>query len=222
MKRFSNTARHAGTALSLSLMLLGTCHAAAADATLENFTGTITRYLAERGHVCLAKYEWPVYVTKQDQAAKTRDAVQMPVLEKLGLVKGLDTPVEGTDNDGKKIRAQARQYSLTEEGNKYYLHKPVVVATAGQQTTHPADFCVATLTLDKVVGWEPPVKQGDDTRTSVLYTYRIDPAPWTRDAEFQRVFPMVARLVESAGTLQLREGVRLTKDGWVAEELFKR
>ncbi len=188
----------------------------------ENFTKTINSYLAERGHLCLAKYEWPIYVSDQDKTTNSRDAVQMPVLEQLGLVKGTAMTVERTGEDGAKISAPGRQYALTDEGKKYYVHQPVVVATSTKQVTHDADFCVATLTLDKVVGWEPLVQQDGTTRTSVLFTYKIDPAPWTKNPDFQRVFPMVTRVVEGAGTMQLREGVRQTKDGWVAEEFFQR
>lgn len=213
MKRFVKAARGAGIAVSLSALMLGSCLANPAEPNRENFTGAVKNYLAERGRLCLAKYDWPITVTVADQAAKARNAVQMPVLEKLGLVKG---------EDGTMNLVQARRYTLTDEGQKYYIHSPVVVATATQSTTHEADFCVATLTLDKVVGWEKPQTQDGETRTSVLFTYKIDPVPFTKDEEFRHAFPMVTRVVEGAGTMQLREGMRLTKDGWVAEELFKR
>lgn len=225
MKRYSITARSAALAVSLfTLMLLGACHSKQnlGEPNMENFTNTINSYLAQRGHLCLAKYDWPIYVADADKAGRSRDAVQLPVLEKLGLVKGTDMTVERTDNDGNKITAPGRKYELTDDGKKYYLHTPVVVATATKQVTHDGDFCVATLRLDKVVGWEPPVKRNGETRTSILYTYRFDPAPFTRDADFQRVFPMVTRVAEGAGTMQLREGVRLTADGWKAEEYFVR
>lgn len=193
----------------------------AQDANRDNFTVAVNNFLAQRGHLCIGKYDWPVYVVDADKANHTRDSVQMPVLEKLGLVSGKDMMVEGHDN-GKKIVAHARQYQLTKEGQKYYLHIPEVVATATTRVTHPADFCVATLTLDKVVGWEKPVQRNGETMTSVLYTYRIDPAPWAKDPEFLRVFPMVERVIEGEGTLQLREGMHLTSKGWVADEIFRR
>jgi hypothetical protein len=60
------------------------------------------------------------------------------------------------------------------------------------------------------------------TATSVVYTYKIDPAPWAKDADAQRVFPMIKRVIEGAGTMQLREGVHLTSKGWVADEVFVR
>ena len=205
------------------LFLLSACQNKQAEPNAENFTKTINSYLAERGHLCLAKYDWPIYVTDQDaQDAHARDAVQMPVLEKLGLVKSTAMALERTAGDGATIKAQGRQYVLTDEGNKYYLRKPVVVATARKVVTHDADFCVGTLTLDKVVGWEPPQTRDGQTKTSVLYTYKFAPAPFTQDADFRRVFPMVTRVIEGQGVMQLREGVRLTKDGWVAEEFFQR
>ncbi|WP_233833830.1 hypothetical protein [Paraburkholderia sp. ZP32-5] len=223
MMRRSTAVRLAGGALSLiALTLFAGCHDKSQDASRENFTAAINGFLAQHGHMCLAKYDWPIYVTTDDTANGTRDALQMPVLEKLGLVKGKNVQAERTDADGKKIYANARVYELTPEGQKYYLHIPEVVATATKTVTHPADFCAASLTLDKVVGWEKPMQLNGKTVSSVVYTYKIDPAPWAKDADAQRVFPMVKRVIEGAGTMQLREGVHLTSEGWVSDEVFQR
>ena len=211
--------RRASAAL-LAMTVCTASHANPQDTNRENFTAAVNTFLAQRGHLCVAKYTWPIYVLDSDKG-HTNDAVQMPVLERLGLVTGKDMTVQGTDK-GKKVIAHARQYQLTQEGKKYYLHIPEVVATATQRVTHPADLCVATLTLDQVVGWEKPVQRNGALMTSVVYTYKIDPAPWTKDPDFQRAFPMVTRVVEGAGTLQLREGMHLTKTGWVADEIFQR
>ncbi|MBN3803951.1 hypothetical protein GXB81_12935 [Paraburkholderia sp. Ac-20336] len=223
MTRRTTAVRLAGGALSLfALTFVAGCHDKSQDANQENFTAAINDFLGQRGHLCLAKYDWPIYTTTDDRTAGTRDAVQMPVLEKLGLVKGQDMMVERVDAGGKKITAAARQYELTDEGKKYYLHIPEVVATGTSRVTHPADFCAATLTLDKVVGWERPMQLDGKTVTSVVYTYKVEPAPWAKDADAQRVFPMVKRVIEGAGTMQLREGMHLTSKGWVADEIFQR
>jgi hypothetical protein len=223
MTRRSTAARFAGGAICLiALTLFAGCHDKSQDVSRENFTATVSNFLAERGHLCLAKYDWPIYTTTDDMAAGTRDAIQMPVLEKLGLVAGKNVAVERTDKNGKKITANARQYQLTAEGEKYYLHIPEVVATAASRVTHPADLCAGTLKLDKVVGWERPMQVDGKTATSIVYTYTIDPAPWAKNADAQRVFPMIKRVVEGAGTMQLREGVHLTSTGWVADEVFLR
>jgi hypothetical protein len=208
-------------AVTLTLPLLAGCHDKSQDVNRENFTTTISDFLAKRGHLCLAKYTWPIYVTTDDQAAGTRDAVQMPVLEKLKLVSGKDVMVERTDETGKKITATARQYQLTDEGRKYYVHFPEVVRTATTHETHQDDFCAATLTLDKVVGWERPAQVDGKTATSVIYTYKIEPAVWAQNADAQRVFPMIKRVIEGAGTMQMREGVYLGPKGWVADEVYK-
>ncbi|MGI4812873.1 MAG: hypothetical protein ACRYG5_06960 [Janthinobacterium lividum] len=222
MRRISSARLACGAVALITLTLLAACHDKTQDASRDNFTATINDFLSKRGHLCLAKYDWPIYVTTDDQAAGTRDAIQMPVLEKLGLVSGKDVVVQRTDETGKKITANARQFQLTAQGEKYYLHIPEVVATATTRVTHPADFCAATLTLDKVVGWERPAQVDGKTATSVIYTYKIEPAPWATDADAQRVFPMIKRVIEGAGTMQLREGVYLTSDGWVADEVFQR
>ena len=69
-------------------------------------------------------------------------------------------------------------------------------------------------------GWEPPRTIAGRTVSSVLFSYRIaDPAPWTHTPDVRRAFPMVMRAIDNAGTLQLRLGVHLTPQGWVADEL---
>lgn len=224
MKNSINLARRAHFfAIFLLAALLCACHTNKDDVSQENFTRVIKNYLSERGHLCLGKYDWPIRVSDQDaETTHSRDAIQLPVMEKLGLVKSTAMMLERTDNNGVKITAPGRQYELTAEGKKYYLHSPIVIAKGGETITHEADFCVATLTLDKVISWEKPQTQGGETRSSVLYTYKIEPAPFTKDADFQRVFPMVTQAINGAGTSPLREGVRLTKDGWMAEKFFQR
>ena len=185
-----------------------------------NFTAAVTDYLAQRGHLCIAKYDWPIDVTDADRQSHSPDAQQLPLLETLGLVTGRDASVTRKAADGTSTTLPAREYALTAAGQKYYLHVPVVVATATQRVTHPADFCVATLALDRVFGWEKPLTIEGRTVSSVLFSYRIvDPAPWTRTPDARRAFPLVMRAIDNAGTLQLRLGVHLTPDGWVADEL---
>lgn len=183
--------------------------------TRANFTAAVDDYLAQRGHLCVAKYDWPIAVTDADRRARSLDAQQMPVLETLGLVTGRDARVTR-----RGATLPAREYALTAEGRKYYLHVPVVVATATQHVTHPADLCVARLSLDRVFGWEPPQTIAGRTVSSVLFSYRItDPAPWMATQDARLAFPMAMRAIDNAGTLQLRLGVHLTPHGWVADEL---
>ena len=201
------------------LALLAACHNPQAQVpNRANFTAAINDYLAQRGHLCLAKYEWPITVTAADRQARSLDAQQMPVLEALGLVTGHDVGEAHEGAVGAAAAQPAREYALTTEGQKYYLHVPVVIATATRHVTHPADFCVATLSLDHLIGWEKPQPLDGRTVTSVLFTYNIAPAPWTQTPDARRVFPVVTHAVENAGTQQLRLGVHLTKRGWIVDE----
>ena len=100
---------------------------------------------------------------------------------------------------------------LTDEGKKYFIAHDV----AGQ--TGHADFCAARLTLDKVVSWEAQKEDGKDpSEVIVTYTYKVDAAPWTHDADVQKAFPMVDRVVRGAGTMQLKQSFKHTDSGWVA------
>ncbi len=178
-----------------------------------NFRAAVEDYLARRGHLCLAKYEWPIAVTEADRQAHSAVAQQMDLLETLRLVTSRAA-------NGSATARPAREYALTAEGSKYYLHVPVVVSTATQHVTHPADFCVARLSMDRLFGWEKPLESDGRTVSSVLFSYRIvDAAPWLRTPDARRAFPMTLRSIDNAGTLQLRLGVHLTPQGWVADEL---
>jgi uncharacterized protein involved in response to NO len=197
------------------------CHSEKTQApTRGNFTAALDDYLARRGHLCVAKYDWPIAVTEADRQARTLDAQQMPFLEAVGVVSGRDASATRQAADGTRATVPAREYALSAEGRKYYLHVPVVVATPAQRVTHPADLCVARLALDRLFGWEKPQSVGGRSVTSLLFSYRIvDPAPWMQTADARRAFPMAMRAIDNAGVLQLRLGVHLTPDGWVADEL---
>jgi len=205
----------------LVLAALSACHDEKAQAaSRDNFTAAVTDYLAQRGNLCVGKYDWPIAVTEAERRAGSLDAQQMPYLEKLGLVAGRATQVARMASDGTTSTLAAREYALTDAGRKYYLHVPIVVATPTQRTTHPADLCVAKLSLDRVIGWEKPATNNGRLASSVLFSYRIvDAAPWLQTPDARRAFPMAIRAIDNAGTLQVRLGVHLTPDGWIADEL---
>jgi hypothetical protein len=202
------------TALLMASALLAGCdNEAARFPNRDNFTAATNDYLAKRGHLCLAKYDWPITVPS---GSREPDSQQMPLLEKLKMVSGKDVTVP-TPNAGAAVAA--REYTLTDAGRKYYLQVPVVVRTTTQTVTHPADFCVGTLSLDRLVGWDPPETRDGRTATSLLYTYRIAPEAWADTPEVLQAFPLLARAIQREGSMQVRLGVHLTRHGWVADEL---
>jgi len=194
--------------LALAASLAGCDNEAARLPSRENFTAATNDYLAQRGHVCLAKYDWPITVAA---GSREPDARQMPVLEKLGFASGKEVAA------GSGV--PSREYALTAEGRKHYLQVPVVIRTPARTVTHPADFCAATLSLDQLVGWDPPQTRDGRTATSLLFTYRIAPEPWATAPEVLQAFPLLARAIQREGTMQMRLGVHLTQRGWVADEL---
>ena len=126
-----------------------------------------------------------------------------------------DEPRRERDAPGRRRRAAtlpAREYALTPEGQKYYLHVPVVVATA----TRARHASGRLLRRQAVAG--PRVRLGeaaDDQRPhrelgAVLVPRRrsraVDAPRRTRAARSR--WPM--RAIDNAGTLQLRLGVHLT------------
>jgi hypothetical protein len=87
--------------------------------------------------------------------------------------------------------------------------------TAEQLSVHRR-LCAATLTLDRVIRFQemPPnsgVRQG-----IIFYTYHVTTLPWASSPEARKVFPMVDRVIQGEGRLQLEQRLELAKEGWTA------
>jgi hypothetical protein len=207
--------------IALSCMLALTACGNKLDANLENLTSGMNTYLSKKGDLCLGKNTWPIDVTQREMDAGARNAVQMPVLEKVGLVKSSVASVDVKDADtGLSSTIKVMRYDLTDEGKKYYLTRETHVLKAQPGiNVQQGDFCAAKLTLDKIVGWE--LQKTDPARPEavVTYTYKVTAAPWTANADVQKVLPMVARIVHGAGIEQLKETFRKTDQGWVSVDL---
>jgi hypothetical protein len=91
------------------------------------------------------------------------------------------------------------------------------MSTRGTVSVHDGDLCYGKLSVDQVIAWEPPREVAGHRQTVVTYTYRLDAAPWARDAGVQEVFPVVAMLVKRVGSLQLKQTVELTDQGWIGK-----
>jgi hypothetical protein len=172
-------------------------------------------YLAQRGDLCLAKSEWPIDLTQHEIDVGARNALQMPVLERLGLVESTVAEVD-VDDEGTTHRMKVRRYSLTDAGRKFYVKHDAGAGSRGKAAQ--SDFCAAHLSLDKIVNWSL-TQNGSQRQAVVTYTYHVDAAPWTKDAEVQKVFPVVAGVIRGAGTAQLQEAFALGDAGWTAVDL---
>jgi hypothetical protein len=179
-------------------------------------TAALREYLAKQGKFCLGKFDWPIDVSERDVQLGTRDAVQMPVLEKLGLVVSSEASVIRRTDDTEET-VPVRRYALTKAGEKFYLKREIVRTTAdGEQTVHHGDFCAAKLSLNRLVRWDEPAIDGGHEEITATYTYKIAPASWTHDEEIRKVFPMIDRIIRGEGTLQLQQRFRLVGKSWLA------
>jgi hypothetical protein len=180
----------------------------------------VEAYLAQRGDLCVARPDWPVDVTESDRAARTRDAIQMPVLERLGVVEGHRITVRSTSEDDKPVTIPVTRYELTERGRQSYIDRHTRHPVApGARGGAQADLCVARISLDKVVSWQASPADRPPPSAVVSYTYHVDAAPWMRDPAALRVFPAIARVIAGDGKAELKEGLVLTAAGWVASDL---
>lgn len=184
----------------------------APETTADSFHAPMQDYLAKRGDLCLAKTAWPIDVTQHEIDVGARNARQMPVLERLGLASSSVADID-VDDEGTPHHLKVRRFELTEAGRKYYIAHD---GAGGARQ----DFCAARLSLDRVVGFDLRSTANGRQQAVVSYTYRVDPAPWTEDAEIRKVFPMVATVVQGAGSAQLQETFAQTDKGWVAVDLL--
>jgi len=211
---------NSATILSLTALvtLLSAC-GKPTDLNKDNLSTGIQNYLEKRGDLCLAKNVWPIDVTQKEIDAGGRNAIQMPAMERIGLVKSSIATVVATE-DERSAEIKVRRYELTDEGKKFYLHKEMrSLKSDGSVKIQQGDFCVARLSLDQVIGWETNKTAAGESTVLVNYTYKIDAAPWTSVPEIQRVFPMIDRMIKGAGKNQLQESLKLTPQGWVAVDL---
>ena len=203
-------------ASALALNALSGCARSAAPSS-DQFAAALKDYLAQRGDLCLAKTDWPIDLTQHEIDTGARNALQLPVLERLGLVSSTVAEVEVRDDQEVAHTMKVRRYALTEAGRQFYLTRERPTPSGGRQTVR--DFCAARLSLDRVVHWEL-TGDGQDRLATVSYTYQVKAAPWTSDAELQRVFPVVAQVIRGAGSAELQERFRRTATGWVAVDLL--
>jgi hypothetical protein len=205
----------------------------------RELTRAVTHYLSDHGDLCVGKFTWPRIVTQQDQLAHTNDAVQLPVLERLGLVESTEisapaaaTPASwtpaatdatgnaaapGSQSGSSAATAEtARRYSLTAQGRRYYLQKKrITLGVHDQPVEHDKDLCVARLSLDKVVKWSPPEPVHGHLETVVRYTYHVKSADWMADPQARQVFPVVDRIIRNQDNMLMSATVAFQDGKWV-------
>jgi hypothetical protein len=201
------------TMMAASVLALAGCSKPDGNApSREIFEAGLRSFLAD-GHdqVCLGMYDWPIDLTEAEAGAHARHAVQLPVFEKLGLATStiVAAPKSAENPDG-----AIKRYALTDEGSKYYK---VHSYKSRDGAAHKNDLCVARISVSRVESWQLDSHDAQHPSALVSYSYHIEPAPWMKDTDAQRVLPMVAKVIKGAdGGLQMHQGFTLGQQGWVA------
>lgn len=194
---------------AIPLGVLGLCgaHAGSPEPGQKELSRAVKAFLADHGDLCMAKYTWPRDIIEGDADVDRNDVVQLPVLEKLGLVHSVEVSGES---------GPTKRYSLTDKGQLYYLKKRhSVLGPHDAVIEHNADFCVAHLSLDKVVKWSPPETVHNHLETVVRYTYHAQAAEWMSDPEARRAFPIADRIIRGQGVMLMSVTVVLRDGNWV-------
>ncbi len=146
----------------------------------------------------------------------------MPVLESLGLVHAsaataLRVEGPGLGDDSPPVPVAVKRYELTPLGERYMRDREVTVARAqGDVRIRERDLCAAHLALAEVVAVAP----GGAPQTFVAtYTYDARPAPWATSADFQRVFPLAARVIVGSRRMQLKQAFAWKDGDWTPDGL---
>ena len=198
--------------LALATLARSALAAPAAAPDPARIAAELQQHLRAHGAVCLGKVDWPIEVTERDVRFQLRDALQMPVLERLGLVSAELGTAQRQHDDATETVA-VRRYTLTATGRTYFLARPQPPAAAARAAPAPqADLCAGQLELDRVVGWRPSAPDGGELEVS--YTYHFTPAEWFRDPGAQRVFPVVAQLLRAQGTARMQQRFVWTDGRW--------
>ncbi len=172
--------------------------------------------LEQRGDFCLGKFEWPIDVSLEDDTAKTNDAIQMPALEKAGLVSSTNEQVTSKEGET-ETHLTVKRYVLSDTGKKFYLERESTTTTSsGIKVLHHGDLCPAKLSLSKIVKWEKPFKSGENWETTARYTYKVKAADWANDPDIQKVFPLLSRIIHGEGNMQLQQRFRFSGQAWIA------
>ena len=212
--------------IALAAIFGAACAQAEAPIHRADLAAALRDFLAQRGDMCLAKYDWPIDVSARDVAQRTRDALQLPVLQQEGLVQSRDGYViyktEGQDEES----VPTQRYELTALGRKFYKVRETVSHPNGAASVvHYGDLCAGRLELDAITSitpiTEPPAVAGGMRRASVRvsYLYRFKPAPWAEKEAVRGVFPMLDMLVRMQGKTPMTQSFHLDEQGkrWVAD-----
>jgi hypothetical protein len=192
-----------------------------ADVTRESFRAGLEEYLHMRGDLCVDKPRWPIDVTELDQQQGTRDARQLPVLARLGVVSARVVSVRSKD-DPRAAPSVVTRYDLTALGRQSFIDRRTRRQVNPNDEDAQPDFCMARLSPARIVSWELRPDDKAPTSAKVSYTYEVEAPAWANDPEVERVFPAVGRVIRGARQAQLTEGFTLTSTGWVADELVAR
>jgi hypothetical protein len=216
----SNTLMIAAGVAGALMWTSGALRAGTAQPSESELTRAVAHYLSDHGDLCVGKFTWPRVVTQQDQLSHTNDAVQLPVLERLGLVESTEIPApaaaDATTNAAVQSSETARRYSLTAMGRRFYLQKKrTTLSVHNQPVEHDQDLCVARLKLDKVVKWSPPEQVHGHPETVVRYTYHVKSADWMADPEARQVFPVADRIIRNQGNMLMSVTVAQLDGKWM-------
>ncbi len=206
--------------LALAL-LAATCaaHADVPSANRANLSAALKEFLAQRGEICLAKYDWPIDVSARDRAKRTRDSLQLPVLEREGLVRSREGYVVYKTEGQEAEQVPTRRYELTEQGRRFYRSREIVLhPRGGAEVVHHGDLCAGRLELDMIVKiTEPQAAPGQTPTASAEYLYRFTPEPWVKSAPVRAVFPMVDTLLQGQGRMPMTQHFHFDGQRWVAD-----
>lgn len=179
-----------------------------------NLRNAIDQYLPTQNRACVTvDGQFPIDVPATNWNDKSGEAVELAALERAGLVQSSNTTavVQSLANSlslSPHKPQPVKRYTVSGEGQKYFQK---VRGTFGQSD----GFCYGHEKVDTIVNWSEPVTQGDYSKTTVTYTYKIpDLAAWAKLAEVEQAFPSISTTLAEVGK-QRSIPLHHTNNGWL-------
>ncbi|WP_434779045.1 hypothetical protein [Neisseria sp. Ec49-e6-T10] len=198
------------------------------DANEQNFTTAMNQYFDKKGDLCLNIKKWPVDVSEgslgMQNNTPSSEVNRMVALEAVGLVRGEDAEVQGTNFSGEPngVIRKVKRYMLTDAAKNFIQEKDVdSIGMNGKNTVRQTKLCWGKQNIDKIVKWEGPIKLGDYQEVGITYTYKINNiADWAKKPEIQAAFPEVKNIIDNESSREIKHGIKLTSQGWEAKGLI--
>ncbi|WP_369309946.1 hypothetical protein [Providencia rettgeri] len=181
-------------------------------ASESNFKKSIQDYLDTKKAICINVGSIPAsFITKFSY----RNIEQLDTLVDAGLLAKSEKQVSVKDMWNGEQTGDGVEYTLTNEGQKFYDEKQAQFSGRGS-------FCTGKLVVNQVTNFTEPAERGGQKISIANYTQKIeDVAAWAKNEKVIAAYPQIKSAQTQAERAQ-QSPLVLTNNGWVHISLFNK